>query len=512
MKTVKRILSLFVLILATALPLQTAAVERHEAPEGFLCGINNNTFQNYGLLLTTDVENESDETNWTTHEKQPGNIKHGATSADMWQGKTRDDLKQQQLTDLDEIADDGYGLVRVSLEWNMVQPRCPSENDDGFVQTGIDHFRNVCDRVKGRGMKLMFTLHHFTHPQWFEDLGGFANWEAVVHYFIPYCQRMFAEFHQDVDFWCTLNEPNVFAMMGYMIANFKEGDEAGVEEEKKVPVFPPGRSNATEAGEVLCNLFRAHCAVYDALKAMEGGDASVIGINHQYLRFEPYHTVNLIARGIEWLTASTFNAILLDPFMSFFRDGVFSYKKKLNFLNKTVMTNVTFEPDYTPGEKLDCLFVNYYSRTVVRAHATTTVRDIIQPTCYEGETMTDMPYAIYPEGIYEALMACSVLGKPMMITETGMPDRSESPEGRRRWVDEYYQQIFRAHHELQIRTHGEVGILGSCWWCDYENFEWADGYTQNYGMRRRNEDGTTRLAPGAISMIELMAAHKQAAA
>lgn len=60
----------------------------------------------------------------------------------------------------------------------------------------------------GMGLEPMSTLHHFTHPQWFEAMGAFES-EANLPHFVHFCQRVFAEFGHKVKFWATFNEPTV---------------------------------------------------------------------------------------------------------------------------------------------------------------------------------------------------------------------------------------------------------------------------------------------------------------
>ncbi len=57
-------------------------------------------------------------------------------------------------------------------------------------------------------MEPMATMHHFTHPQWFEDLGGFER-EENIPYFVEYCKRLFAMFGRRIKLWATFNEPTV---------------------------------------------------------------------------------------------------------------------------------------------------------------------------------------------------------------------------------------------------------------------------------------------------------------
>lgn len=51
------------------------------------------------------------------------------------------------------------------------------------------------------------------------------------------------------------------------------------------------------------------------------------------------------------------------------------------------------DPDGRPP--CDWWGINYYSRGVVGA--------LLVPTCHPGEVMTDMPYPMYPQGLYDAV-------------------------------------------------------------------------------------------------------------
>lgn len=50
--------------------------------------------------------------------------------------------------------------------------------------------------------------------------------------------------------------------------------------------YPPGKLfNLETAGVVLLNMLRAHTAVYNAIKALPGGDKYKIGITHMVIPF-----------------------------------------------------------------------------------------------------------------------------------------------------------------------------------------------------------------------------------
>jgi beta-glucosidase/6-phospho-beta-glucosidase/beta-galactosidase len=65
----------------------------------------------------------------------------------------------------------------------------------------------------------------------------------------------------------------------------------------------------------------------------------------------------------------------------------------------------------------------------------------LAPTCNPGETMTDMPYAVYPAGLSIALQGASALGVPLYITETGIADAGDAR--RALMVDSYMAEVRR---------------------------------------------------------------------
>ena len=65
-------------------------------------------------------------------------------------------------------------------------------------------FHAIIDCIRANGLEPMCTLHHFTHPQWFEDMGGFTK-EENIPIFVDYCKRMFGWFAPKIKLWATFN-------------------------------------------------------------------------------------------------------------------------------------------------------------------------------------------------------------------------------------------------------------------------------------------------------------------
>lgn len=106
--------------------------------------------------------------------------------------------------DMQLLADAGFNTYRFSIEWARIEPR-----RGHFSQAALGHYRRMIDTCFQLGLKPMVTLHHFTHPLWFDE----ERWLALdaVECFSRYVEQACTILH-DVEWVCTINEPNVVAI------------------------------------------------------------------------------------------------------------------------------------------------------------------------------------------------------------------------------------------------------------------------------------------------------------
>lgn len=108
--------------------------------------------------------------------------------------------------DMQVLVDAGLSMYRFSIEWARIEP------EKGFVsQAELAHYRRMVETARELGLEPMITLHHFTIPQWFEDEGGWRAPDAVER-FAFYTQTVLPVL-EGVEWVCTINEPNMVAMM-----------------------------------------------------------------------------------------------------------------------------------------------------------------------------------------------------------------------------------------------------------------------------------------------------------
>src|SRR6266536_2454625 len=163
-------------------------------PEGFLWGAGTSAHQVEGGNLWND---------WSRFERLPGKIRDGRASGDA--------CRHYQLFDQDFAlaAADGHRMHRLSLEWSRIEP------ERGRIDPGaVAHYHEVLGALRRRGLEPLVTLHHFTNPLWIADRGGWENRDTIERFtgFAAFCAR---EFGAEVDWWCTVNEPEVLGFRGW---------------------------------------------------------------------------------------------------------------------------------------------------------------------------------------------------------------------------------------------------------------------------------------------------------
>jgi beta-glucosidase len=361
------------------------------------------------------VEGNCSNNNWCAFEKT-GKVKHlSGLACNHW---------ELYPLDIQLIKDLGFNAYRFSIEWSKIEPQ-----QGVYDKSAVEHYHNVIDALINAGIEPMVTLHHFTEPIWFDALGGFERTENI-DIFVKFCTFVFEEYHTKVKKWCTINEPSIYSMMGYFLG-----------------VFPPGVENLTLALHVQRNLLEAHVRVYYALKSLPGGSEAQIGIVHNLLQTDPYSKWNPLLWILSYYTDMTMN----EGILRFFKTGVYSVK--VPFVVSVIHENKR------ATHSLDFIGLNYYSNVFVTISGMNRLLDIVMAR--NGDEVTDMNYALYPEGIYRALHRVKHLNVPIYITENGVADAADTL--REKWIRRYLYAISQAIKD-------GIDVRGYFYWSLLDNF------------------------------------------
>ena len=330
----------------------------------------------------------------------------------------------------------GVTHYRLSLEWSKIEPEKGSLDQDV-----LKHYHKVIDALIENNITPFITLHHFTNPIWFDDLGGFEKEKNII-YFIDFSKKIFSIYSSKVENWCTINEPEVYSVMGYF---------AGV--------FPPGRKDPQLTAVVHKNILVAHTKVYHELKKLPNGANSNIGIVKNVMQFDPSRRWHLL----DWIACRMTDIVYNKMALSYFKNGIINinipFFIKLSYINKMAIKSTDF------------FGLNYYSHVHLKFQLNK--HEFFINTYPENDIMTDMPYTIYPEGLYRAIHTVKSIDKPIIITENGIADSKD--DRRELFIKRYIYAVNKAVSE-------NIDIKGYFYWSLMDNFEWAEGYDMKFGL------------------------------
>ena len=153
------------------------------------------------------IEGGNDNTDWWRFERLPNSpaAEVCGDACDSW---------HRYEEDLDILAALGLDSFRLSVEWARIQP------DQGVVSSeALAHYRNVLLACRERSITPVVTLHHFTLPLWVADHRGFES-PDIVGWIAQYAGVVSEALGDLIGVACTINEPNIVALMGYLLGTF----------------------------------------------------------------------------------------------------------------------------------------------------------------------------------------------------------------------------------------------------------------------------------------------------
>jgi beta-glucosidase len=129
----------------------------------------------------------------------------------------------------------------------------------------------------------------------------------------------------------------------------------------------------------------------------------------------------------------------------------------------------------------DVFGINYYTRQIVRDDE---ARDNLAPTTRQGPEITEMGWEVYPNGLYNLLnrLHFEYHMPEIYITENGA-SYSDGPNGDGKIHDEKRIAYLQSHLAAAYRAiQNGVPLTGYFCWTILDNFEWAKGFAQRFGM------------------------------
>jgi beta-glucosidase len=411
-----------------------------QLPAGFRFGTSTAAYQ---------IEGAADEDGrgpsiWDTFTAQPGRVADGSTGAvacDHYHRYAEDVALMKRL---------GVGGYRLSLSWSRILP-----TGAGAVnQKGLDFYDRLLDVLLEAGVQPMVTLYHWDLPQALEDDGGWLN-RATIDRFADFAALVGERYADRVEHWIPVNEPNVVTVRGHAT-----GEHA------------PGRTMLFDALPVAHHLLLGHGRAAVALRA---AGAESVGCANNHAPIWPASD-DAADVGAAKLFDAIWNGMFVEPML------LGRYPVDLVPLIEDVMLDGDLA---TIRQPLDFYGVNYYSPMKVAAAGedAPTPFDVRQPL---GYPTTDFGWPVVPDALREWLIMLRARYRaalpPIMITESGCSyGMGPDADGV---VDDQPRIDYLAGHLEAVATaiRRGVDVRGYYAWSLLDNFEWAEGYTQRFGL------------------------------
>ncbi|HTV78162.1 MAG TPA: GH1 family beta-glucosidase [Steroidobacteraceae bacterium] len=418
-------------------------------PEGFLWGAATAAYQVEGAWQ----EDGKGESIWDRFSHTAGHIRNGDT------GDVACDSYHRYADDIALLKQLNLKTYRYSISWPRIQPtgRGPVN------QRGLDHYRRMTDQLLQAGIRPMPTLYHWDLPQALEDAGGWPNRDTAAR-FADYAALVGRGLGDRIGQWALFNEPKTFTAVGYW-----NGRHA------------PGRQDWPAFLKATHTVNLAQGMAFHALKALNGRLqlGSAFDVAPMFPASASYEDVAAAERWHRFQNLW----FIIPALRGHYPEGVLPPEKQAAALG------------YRDGDErimrapLDFMGLNYYSPWLVK-HSTApdSAPDLDTSgqwaTAPGHSSKTDIGWDIFPQGFHEILirMRREIGPMPIEITENGAAYNT-GPDSQGRIHDSARIAYLRSHLQALSRAIRDgVPVRAYHCWALLDNFEWAEGYSQRFGL------------------------------
>lgn len=476
----------------------SARVLADRLPPGFVLGAATSSYQVEGAVR----EDGRGPSVWDTWLRDPEAAVDGST-ADV-----AADHYHRMPEDVALMAGMGLDAYRFSVAWPRIFP------DGGSIpnRRGLDFYHRLLDQLDARGIAPMLTLFHWDTPQYIEDDGGWLERDAA-HRFADYAAVMGREFGDRVRWWCTVNEPATVAGNGYGAS-----------------LHAPATNSGVKALRAVHHLLLGHGLAVQALRAE--GVSGGIGMSNVHSPSEPADPGSFLDRAVAGIVDTLYNRLFADPVL------LGTYPSLVQAAAQMADLRIQDGDLQTIHQPLDFYGLNYYMPTLVAAGPGKDgplPASLVLPTGGEPEDATT-PFHIveWPDAERTAYGWPVVPGHlgvmlgrmrdrypdmpPVYITEGGV-SFEEEPEtdpdtGIRQVHDTARAHYLRDHLTAAldaVETTGPAEGLelgGYFVWTLMDNWEWAAGYQQTFGLVHVDRETLERTPKASYHWLAKVLSHR----
>jgi len=359
----------------------------------------------------------------------------------------------------------GLKGYRFSLCW----PRIIPEGTGAVNAKGLDFYERLVDSLLAANIQPWVTLFHWDYPLALYQRGGWLNPDSA-QWFADYTQVVVDRLGDRVEHWITLNEPQMFVGIGHQKGGHAPGLQLGL----------------ADLARITHNVLRAHGMSVQTLrtrspKPCQIGWAPAVSVGAAYDRDDP-----------EVVEAARFGMFDLQKMEDFpsgsavWNDAALLGKYPEKFIDALgyALPETWQEDMQTIHQPVDFCGMNIYAAWGGHARdADGEIRFRMAEASHPGFPKTLFNWPVTPEALYWGpRFFYERYGKPIVITENGMSshdwvhlDGKVHDPARIDFTARYLRELHQAAAE-------GIPVQGYFHWSLMDNFEWAEGFRQRFGL------------------------------
>ena len=354
----------------------------------------------------------------------------------------------------------GLKAYRFSISWPRVLPAGTGQ----INPAGLDFYDKLVDELLAAGIQPFATLFHWDFPQDLYKRGGWLN-PASSDWFAEYTRVVVERLGDRVGQWMTLNEPQVFALLGHQVGRHAPGLQLSFADVLQIA------HNALLAHGKSVQTIRA----YSKLAAKVGLAPSHQGAipwdandpeNIETARDFTFRISGRMLWGMSWWMDPVF-------FGEYPADGLELFEADLPDISPEDMTTI--------NQPLDFFGFNLYTGNYVRRNPDGSFQ--FEHYHDPNDALTAMEWPVSPEALYwAAKFMWERYQKPIYITENGMANCDwVALDGK---VHDPQRIDFTQRYLLALRRAIAEGaqVAGYFYWSLMDNFEWGFGFKRRFGL------------------------------
>ncbi len=391
---------------------------------------------------------------WDIYVRESGHVYEGHT------GDTACDHCHRFREDVRMMKEIGLTAYRFSIDWSRILP----EGQGTVNEKGIAFYNALIDELLGQGIEPYVTLFHWELPYELYKRGGWMN-PQIVEWFGDYAKLIAERFSDRVRCFFTLNEPQCFVGLAYLT-----GEHA-----------PGLRMPLRDTFEMSHNALKAHGRAVQMLRQY-GRQPLLIGYAPTcgmcYPETERPEDIEVARQMLFALQPDDRNwtwnvSWWSDPviFGTYPEEGLRRYEPYLPRITDADMKLIS--------EPIDIYGQNIYNGRCIRMGTDGVPEDVKRP---EGFPKTAIDWPVTPEALYWGpKFLYERYQKPLYITENGLSchdvvslDGKVHDPNRIDFLARYLRQLKRAAAEIDLRGYFQWSLM--------DNFEWAKGYSERFGL------------------------------